>query len=499
MKRYVFFRILRSIVSIFLVTTLTYILIYSMIPRRDIFKQDPQIQKLASDPDKLLDYKENAYAKMNYIDYVDTKGLIAKVEKTHPGTKATTKHTAADQTLFQQWANNNGFVLHRYQISKNYYATRELPIWERLGRFYGNLIQVDTPWAIHDPKNPKLARYLKIENDKTVGWALVGSGTKYRYQIYFNSSFPYIHQNIIKINLGVSYPTFAGNSVTDVIAGRQGQTVTTQFKFANGKTMNTADNVYTRQYQPRAKRNEMAYDRYRDDYTNTDSLNRDPSMIGTSFRAGIWALLISYLVAIPIALGMARMKGQWFDKFWTVIVTLFISLPGLAFIYAFRYLGSQFLGLPDTFPTRGASAFSSWVLPTFILGLLSIWGLVIWLRRYMIDQQQSDYVKFARAKGLTEREIYRRHIFKNAAIPIVQGIPGSIIGLIGGAMYTEAVFAMPGMGKMLPSAINDHNNSIVIALVFIFATISIVSTLLGDLLMSVVDPRIKLSTSGAEE
>ncbi|EPC49433.1 peptide ABC transporter permease, partial [Lacticaseibacillus paracasei subsp. paracasei Lpp7] len=198
MKRYVFFRILRSIVSIFLVTTLTYILIYSMIPRRDIFKQDPQIQKLASDPDKLLDYKENAYAKMNYIDYVDTKGLIAKVEKTHPGTKATTKYTAANQTLFQQWANNNGFVLHRYQISKNYYATRELPIWERLGRFYGNLIQVDTPWAIHDPKNPKLARYLKIENDKTVGWALVGSGTKYRYQIYFNSSFPYIHQNIIK-------------------------------------------------------------------------------------------------------------------------------------------------------------------------------------------------------------------------------------------------------------------------------------------------------------
>lgn len=499
MKKYVFFRIIRSIVSIFLVTTLTYILIYTLVPRRDVFRQDPQIQKLASDPDKLLDYKDNAFAKMNYIDYVDTKSLIAKVEKTHPNATVTTKHTTANTKLFQEWARDNGFVLHRYQVSRNYYATRELPIWERLGRFYGSLIQIDTPWAIRDAKNPKLARYLRIENDKIVGWALVGSGTKYRYQIYFNDSFPFIHQNFIKINLGTSYPTFAGNSVTDVIAGSQGQTVSSKYKFANGQTMNTADNVYTRQYQPRARRNDMAYERYKDDYTNTETVNQDPSMIGTSFRAGIWALLVSYLIAIPIALGMARMKGKWFDKFWTAIVTIFVSVPGLAFIYCFRYIGSQGFGLPDSFPTKGASAFSSWVLPTVILGLMSIWGLVIWLRRYMVDQQQSDYVKFAKAKGLTDREIYRRHIFKNAAIPIVQGLPGSIIGLISGAMMTETIFAMPGMGKMLPNAIMDHNNTIVIALVFIFATISIVSTLLGDLLMSVVDPRIKLSTSGAEE
>lgn len=499
MKKYIFFRIIRSIVSIFLVTTLTYILIYTLVPRRDIFQQDPLISKLASNPDQLTDYKENAYAKMNYIDYADTKDLIAKVEKTHPNATVTAKHTAANQKLFAAWAKDNGFVLHRYQVSKNYYATRELPIWERVGRFYANLIQIDTPWAVHDAKNPKLARYLKIENDKTVGWALVGSGTKYRYQIYFNGSFPYIHQNIIKLNLGTSYPTFAGNKVTEVIAGSQGQSVATKYKFANGQTMNTSDNVYTRQYQPRANRNEMAYERYGDDYTNTDTVNQDPSMIGTSFRAGIWALLLSYVIGIPIALGMARMKGKWFDKFWTAVVTLFISIPSLAFIYCFRYIGAQGFGLPDSFPTKGAGAFSSWVMPTVILGLLSVWNIVIWFRRYMIDQQQSDYVKFAKAKGLTDREIYRRHIFKNAAIPIVQGIPGSIIGLIGGATLTETIFAMPGMGKMLPDAIASHNNSIVIGLVFIFTTISILSILMGDLLMSVVDPRIKLSTSGAEE
>nr|CCC16692.1 oligopeptide ABC transporter, permease protein [Lactiplantibacillus pentosus IG1] len=219
-------------------------------------------------------------------------------------------------------------------------------------------------------------------------------------------------------------------------------------------------------------------------------------MIGTSFKAGLGALVISYLISIPMAILMARYKGKWFDKVGTGIVTALIAVPSLAFIYAFRYLGSAVFGLPDSFPTKGAEAFSSWVSPTIILGLLSVSGLIIWFRRYMIDQQSSDYVKFAKVKGLTEGEIYRKHIFKNASIPIVQGLPGSIIGLIGGATMTETIFAMPGMGKMLPDAILAHNNPIVIALVFIFTTIAVFSILLGDILMTIVDPRIKLSASG---
>lgn len=99
---------------------------------------------------------------------------------------------------------------------------------------------------------------------------------------------------------------------------------------------------------------------------------------------------------------------------------------------------------------------------------------------------------------MTDNEIYRKHIFKNASIPIVQNIPGMIIGLIEGATITENIFAMPGMGKMLPDAILSHNNSIVIGLVFIFTTIGVLSVLLGDILMVIVDPRIKLSTKGDE-
>ena len=111
----------------------------------------------------------------------------------------------------------------------------------------------------------------------------------------------------------------------------------------------------------------------------------------------------------------------------------------------------------------------------------------------MIDQESADYVKFAKAKGLSQKEIFRRHIMRNAIIPIVHGIPANIILTITGAVLTETVFAIPGTGKLLPDAITDHNNQMIVALTMIFTALSIISVLLGDLLMTAIDPRIQLT------
>ena len=116
----------------------------------------------------------------------------------------------------------------------------------------------------------------------------------------------------------------------------------------------------------------------------------------------------------------------------------------------------------------------------------------------MIDQVNADYVKFARAKGLSEKEIFRKHILRNAIIPIVNGIPSSIILCISGALITESAFAVPGMGKMLPNAISQMNNNMVLTLTMIFTALSIFAVLLGDLLMILVDPRISLTSKGGE-
>ncbi len=133
MKKYLFYRVLRSLLSIFLVTTLTYIIIYSLVPRRDIFKFDPMISKLSTSPDQLVDYENTAYGKMNYIDYLDTKSLLAQAS--NRGQTVTAAHTAVNINRLRQWATRYHYALHRYPQSGNYYATRELPLWQRLVKF----------------------------------------------------------------------------------------------------------------------------------------------------------------------------------------------------------------------------------------------------------------------------------------------------------------------------------------------------------------------------
>ena len=128
------------------------------------------------------------------------------------------------------------------------------------------------------------------------------------------------------------------------------------------------------------------------------------------------------------------------------------------------------------------------------MGLLTAPGLAVWIRRYMIDLHSQDFVRFARAKGLSEKEISRKHIFKNAMVPIVTGIPVQLVLVISGATLTETVFAFPGMGKMLIDSIKASNNTMVVGLVFIFTVLAVFGAMAGDILMVMVDPRIKLTT-----
>ncbi len=490
MKRYVFNRILRSILSIFLVTTIVYGIIFTMVPRRAIFQDDPNYSKLKGKPDELAEYTNTAFRKMGYIEYYNSRQLIDHVHETDP------EVTIDDKAALQKWADENDWDLQQFQISGTYYATKEIPLWKRVARFYGNMFEFDHPWKVKDPSNPDLERSLKIQKDDLVGWALVGSGTQYRYQIYFNSQFPYIHQNFLKMNLGYSYPTFAGQNVIDVMTDGQGKSKSQETKFANGKVAKSSMDVYSRSYQKTENLTDRDANFFDDNYVVTKTNRQDPSMVGISFRMGFIGVLLTYLISIPAAILMARFKGKFGDKLGIAIVTVLISVPSLAFIYFFRFVGSRLFNLPDSFPTLGSQDIRSYILPTVILGLLSVSGLVIWIRRYMIDQQSSDYVKFAKAKGLSSGEISRKHIFKNASIPIVNQIPGSIIGAITGATITETVFAAPGMGKMLPDSIKAHNNTLVVGIVFFFTIVAVFGNLFGDLLMVQVDPRINLSDKG---
>ena len=169
-----------------------------------------------------------------------------------------------------------------------------------------------------------------------------------------------------------------------------------------------------------------------------------------------------------------------------------MAVPALAYLFMFAAVGTSLFHLPYKFATATVPVLA-YILPTISLALPQIGSLMKWMRRYMIDQMNSDYVKFARSQGLSEREIFSKHISRNALIPLVHGIPGSILGCLTGAIITERVYAVPGVGNLLTNAINTHDNGIIIACTVFYTTLSILAIILGDLLLAKYDPRISLN------
>ena len=494
MKKYVFMRILRSLVSIFLVTTLIYTIIYTMVPRKLIFKQDTNYNKIATTADKRDNYENTVFERMGYIEYYDTKELQEKASSIDSSVTVDANDT--NKAIYEKYIQQlgNGWTLGEFTESGQFYATREIPIFERVFKFYANLLDIDHTNKIQDPENPNLERYLRFENDPAIGWSLVGSGTKHKYLLYFNSQFPFVHQNFVNLNLGDSYPTYANTPVLQVITQGQGQTKTSEVQFPTGKKTSSV-NIYSRTYKSpsQADAREVANYGKDDPYTATESNYQYPSMIASSAITGLIGLSISYAIAIPLGSAMARFKNTWIDSFSTGTLTFLLALPTIALVYIIRLIGSS-IGFPDSFPILGAGDWRSYVLPAVILGLLGAPTMAIWIRRYMIDLHSQDFVRFARAKGLSEKEISRKHIFKNAMVPIVTGIPVQLVLVISGATLTETVFAFPGMGKMLIDSIKASNNTMVVGLVFIFTVLAVFGAMAGDILMVMVDPRIKLTT-----
>ncbi|MBR4444883.1 MAG: ABC transporter permease [Solobacterium sp.] len=493
MKKYILTRIVKSIFSIFIVVSVVLVMIYTLIPRNKIFDNDPAIKKMKDDA--LVTYKNGKLDELGYLDYIK-KPEMCQVTFGTDGYEACLVNGSEEQKTALAAYESKGYEIMYLPKSNDPYAIHDFSWFELLTHFYGKLFAVDGVNKIQDPDNPDLERKYYWGKHPTNGTpALLCSGCQYKYQLYFDGSFPFIHQNKLRLDFGTSYPINSGIPTMQVIGEGQGSAKKTKQNFETGAVEDSALIQTTCQYKFTTDHIDAKY--FNDKYANCLSAHKDPSMINTSYIIGIISLLLAYVVALPAGISMAQHKDGIIDKIGIAYINMLIAIPSLAFIFFMRSIGTNF-GLPDKFPQLGFGDLRSYIMPTLILALLSTPGLMMWLRRYMIDQSNSDYVKFARAKGLSQKEIFNRHILKNAIIPIVNGIPGSIILCISGALITESAFAVPGMGKMLPDALRQKNNTMVITLVFIFTTLSIFSVLAGDLLMTVVDPRISLTAKGGE-
>lgn len=490
MKRYVFGRIIRSIISVLAVCALVIIAIYSFIPRSKIFENDGTINKLMGKDDELAAYKYGKWEELGYLDFVRQTDLCADSEDYDACMVVDSEESIALKEQYEA----EGYTFEYFSTGL-YYGYRDYTSLELVWNFLTTFIHIDTPSYVEDESNPDLERSIYLATDHNGRPAIKCSGCEHEYLLYFDGSFPFIHQNFISFDFGYSYPTNSGIKTMDVITSGQGERVMTEVTFETGYTSNSAVNLYSCKYKTSSTLDHMDTQKFSDNYADCDNNYSDPSMMATSFYIGVLAVILGYAIALPAGIYMARKKDKWQDKVGLVYINLMISVPSLAFIFFLKQIGLSF-GLPDKFPQLGFDDIRSWILPVVIMALMNTASIMIWIRRYMVDQSNADYVKFARAKGLSEKEIFNNHILRNAIIPIVNGIPGSIVGTISGAVITESVFAIPGMGKMLPDSIKVLNNRMILTLAFIFSALSIFSLLVGDLLITVVDPRIQLTSKG---
>jgi len=522
MGKYLLKRILFSIFSLLVVVMVVMLLVYTAINRNVIFQTDDLWNKKAGNDQKYYEYMQfQKFGYLNFVNYTDFLGnkYRAQLGDGYDDSEAfladrnaiqsrddSYKENPSVKEFYEQYDGKDSYKVIRldpdtYKSGKlkpgggaYLIAVRERNPLLRLFYYIRDFISFESTSDVEDPNLTE--RYVRFEKDPYSGlFAVVGSGTTHKYLLYFDGRFPFIHQNWAHLNLGTSYTKYRGQEISTVITTPAGELNVFRQQYPNligtDQYVETAIDFHSLTYNPMTR--EADRELFPDNYTSYSMHRTGLSMLENSFVIGLVATALAYLIGLPLGILMARRKDKLADKIGNFYIIFVIAVPSLAYIFMFAAFATKTFDLPYKF-ANAQTKFLAYVLPTISLALPWIGSLMKWMRRYMIDQMNSDYVKFARAEGLSEREIYRTHISRNAMIPIVHGIPGSILGCLTGALITERVYGVPGVGALLTTAINSHDNGIIVACTVFYTFLSIVSLILGDLLLAKYDPRISLSS-----
>lgn len=224
---------------------------------------------------------------------------------------------------------------------------------------------------------------------------------------------------------------------------------------------------------------------------------------GNTFVLSLLSATLTYCIAIPLGMLAGRYQNSKLDKIVTfynyvsyAIPTFVLSLLMLWFfgykVGLFPTTGSVSLGV-----TKGTFAYyidrlHHILLPAITYALLATTTTIQYLRNEVIDAKNLDYVKTARSKGVPENKVYSKHIFRNSILPIAAFFGYTITGLLGGSIFIERIFSYPGMGGLFISSIMSRDYSVVTSLILLFGFLTLVGSLLSDIILSIVDPRIRI-------
>ena len=213
-----------------------------------------------------------------------------------------------------------------------------------------------------------------------------------------------------------------------------------------------------------------------------------------SMRIGLCSLALALVLGVVLGVLQARYKGGVLDNICSGYTIFINAVPHLVSYTLIMYLCAHLFNLPMTF--RSATPVTSAIPPILCLSTASTASYMLWMRRYMVDELNKDYIRLAQLKGFTTTQVMFRHVMKNAFLPLAQYLPYNILLTVGGSLLAESFFSVPGMGPLLTQAISRYDTNLVQAIVLFYATLGILGVFIGDLLMGILDPRISLTKKG---
>lgn len=212
---------------------------------------------------------------------------------------------------------------------------------------------------------------------------------------------------------------------------------------------------------------------------------------------------LTYLIAIPLGMYAGRYNGSKGDQAINLYTFIALSIPSFVLYLVMILIFGFNLGL---FPTSGSvdlgiepgtleyflNKLHHLILPATTMAMLGTVGTIQYLRNEVVEAKQSDYVKTARAKGVPISKVYSRHIFRNSLLPIAGFFGFAITGLFAGGIFVETIFAYPGMGELFYRSVTERDYSVVTTLMLFSGFLTLLGSALSDIIMAIVDPRIKL-------
>ncbi|HNX13993.1 MAG TPA: ABC transporter permease [Oscillospiraceae bacterium] len=238
---------------------------------------------------------------------------------------------------------------------------------------------------------------------------------------------------------------------------------------------------------------------------NVPVVDKFKDVIWDSFYLGFASLILELVIAIPLGIIAARKQYSRTDYSVTVFALVGISLPSFFFatllklVFAFKLNWLEPVGKVSRFHDQmtglgqAMDVSAHFLLPVLTLTIVSIGFLMRYTRTNMLEVLNSDYIRTARAKGLSERSVINKHAFRNTLIPIVTIVGGTLPSLFAGAMITEQLFSIPGIGYTSYNAMIKGDLPFSMFYMLFLAALTLLGTLIADILYAVVDPRVRVN------